>query len=77
MNEEVSIIYCLFVNPSWITNTLSGAWYESDEDVHVNDGKDPAGAGYLSDVWMQFRFLNSVFQELCESLFLSVVIRWL
>ena len=39
VNEEVSIICCLFVNLSWITNTLSGA-------------------GYLSEVWMQFSVLN-------------------
>ena len=43
VNEEVSIICCLFVNLSWITNTLSGAGYESDEDVHVTDGKDLVG----------------------------------
>ena len=44
VNEEVIIICCLFVNLSWISNTLSGAWYESDEDVYVADDKDLVGS---------------------------------
>ena len=44
MNEEDNIICCLFVNLSWISNTLSGAWYESDEDVCVTDDKDLVGS---------------------------------
>ena len=32
------------LNLSWITNTLSGAWYESDEDVFVTDDKDLVGS---------------------------------
>ena len=44
VNEEDNIICCLFVNLSWISNTLSGAWYESDKDVLVTDGKDLVGS---------------------------------
>ena len=42
--SEVNIICCLFVNLSWITNTLSGAWYESDKDVFVTDDKNLVGS---------------------------------
>ena len=44
LNEEENIICCLFVNLSWISNTLSGAGYESDEDVTVAGGKDLVGS---------------------------------
>ena len=44
VNEEDNIICYLFVNLSWISNTLLGAWYESDEDVFVTDDKDLVGS---------------------------------
>ena len=60
MNEEVSIICCLFVNLSWITNTLSGVGYESNlmKMCMWLMVKTLSGAGYLSEVWMQFSVLN-------------------
>ena len=55
-----NFICCLFVNLSWITNTLSGAGYESNlmKMCMWLMVKTLSGAGYLSEVWMQFSVLN-------------------